>query len=133
LGGVLPPWQILAVAGLYSVGAHGIMTLNDFKSVQGDRALGLRSLPAAYGLHKAAIIACWFMAVPQLFIVALLATSGANWQALAVSLLIIAQLFAMVRLLKKPEELAPWYNATGVTAYVSGMMVTATALPSMVV
>ena len=72
------------------------------------------------------------MAVPQLFIVVLLAISGANWQALAVSLLIIAQLFAMVKLLKKPEELAPWYNATGVTAYVSGMMVTATALPSMV-
>ncbi len=41
LGGALPPWPVLVMAGLYSIGAHGIMTLNDFKSVAGDRALGL--------------------------------------------------------------------------------------------
>ena len=131
LGGVLPPWQVLAAAALYSIGAHGIMTLNDFKSVTGDRALGLRSLPAEYGLQKAAVIACWFMAVPQFFVVALLITEGANWQAIVVSLLIGAQLLAMAKLVKNPEELAPWYNGTGVMAYVSGMMVTATALSSM--
>ena len=131
LGGILPPWQVLAAAALYSIGAHGIMTLNDFKSVTGDRALGLRSLPAEYGLQKAAVIACWFMAVPQFFVVALLITEGANWQAIVVSLLIGAQLIAMAKLVKDPEELAPWYNGTGVMAYVSGMMVTATALSSM--
>lgn len=128
LGGMLPAWQVLAVAGLYSLGAHGIMTLNDFKSVAGDRALGLRSLPAVYGLRKAAIIACWFMAVPQFFVVALLVNEAAHWQAAAVALLIAGQLIAMAKLVKNPEELAPWYNGTGVMAYVSGMMVTATAL-----
>lgn len=128
LGGMLPAWQVLAVAGLYSLGAHGIMTLNDFKSVAGDRALGLRSLPAAYGLRKAAIIACWFMAVPQFFVVALLINEAAHWQAAVVALLIAGQLIAMSKLIKNPEELAPWYNGTGVMAYVSGMMVTATAL-----
>ncbi len=128
LGGMLPAWQVLAVAGLYSLGAHGIMTLNDFKSVAGDRALGLRSLPAVYGLRKAAIIACWFMAVPQFFVVALLVNEAAHWQAAVVALLIAGQLIAMSKLVKNPEELAPWYNGTGVMAYVSGMMVTATAL-----
>lgn len=128
LGGMLPAWQVLAVAGLYSLGAHGIMTLNDFKSVAGDRALGLRSLPAAYGLRKAAIIACWFMAAPQFFVVALLINEAAHWQAAVVALLIAGQLIAMSKLIKNPEELAPWYNGTGVMAYVSGMMVTATAL-----
>jgi chlorophyll synthase len=31
-------------------------------------------------------------------------------------------------MLKDPAALAPWYNGTGVTAYVSGMMVSAFAL-----
>lgn len=31
LGGALPNGQVLSLAGLYSLGAHGIMTLNDFK------------------------------------------------------------------------------------------------------
>jgi chlorophyll synthase len=34
----------------------------------------------------------------------------------------------MVRLLRSPRELVPWYNATGVTLYVLGMLVTAFAL-----
>ena len=119
------------MALLYSIGAHGIMTLNDFKSVQGDRELGLRSLPARYGPHRAAIIACWFMTLPQLVVIALLIESGAVWQAGVVSVLVTLQLLAMGKMLKQPEALAPWYNGTGVTAYVTGMMVTATAVPGM--
>ena len=34
----------------------------------------------------------------------------------------------MMRLLENPKERAPWYNATGVTLYVLGMLVTAFAL-----
>jgi len=41
MSGAFPSWQIVALAGLYSIGAHGIMTLNDFKSVQGDRRMGV--------------------------------------------------------------------------------------------
>ena len=52
-------------------------------------------------------------------------------QAVVVGLLIAGQLLAMVRLVRQPEALAPWYNGTGVTAYVSCMMVTATALPGL--
>ena len=40
----------LLLALLYSIGAHGIMTLNDFKSVEGDLKLGLASLPAQLGV-----------------------------------------------------------------------------------
>src|ERR1700742_3448434 len=32
-----PRWEITIVALLYAAGAHGIMTLNDFKSIEGDR------------------------------------------------------------------------------------------------
>ena len=37
--GTLPPGEILWLAMLYSIGAHGIMTLNDFKSINGDRMM----------------------------------------------------------------------------------------------
>ena len=42
------------------------MTLNDFKSVAGDRRMGIDSLPVLLGVGRAAQIACLFMALPQL-------------------------------------------------------------------
>ena len=47
-----PDWRILVIAVLYSAGAHGIMTLNDFKSVDGDRATGIGSLPVRLGVES---------------------------------------------------------------------------------
>ena len=44
---------MLLSAALYSAGAHGIMTLNDFKSVEGDRRFGVGSLPVRLGLRVA--------------------------------------------------------------------------------
>ena len=45
MAGSLPRSEVLVVLLLYSLGAHGIMTLNDFKAVTGDKATGVRSLP----------------------------------------------------------------------------------------
>lgn len=132
MGGEVPPAAILAVALLYSIGAHGIMTLNDFKSIEGDLKVGLRSLPAMLGADRAAKLACVVMAVPQLAVIGLLVYWQAPWQATGVTLLLLAQLFAMARMLSDPKALAPWYNGTGVTAYVLGMMLTATAMPGVI-
>ena len=66
MAGALPPVSILLVLGLYSLGAHGIMTLNDFKAVEGDRATGVRSLPVTLGVRRAALLACAVMIAPQL-------------------------------------------------------------------
>jgi len=129
LGGNLPPDEVLIIALLYSVGAHGIMTLNDFKSIEGDLAVGLRSLPAMLGADRAARLAGAVMALPQIVVIALLVSWQAHWQAAAIVALLLGQLLAMRRLLTDPRAFAPWYNGTGVTAYVSGMMITATALP----
>ena len=49
----LPDWRIVALALLYSLGAHGIMTLNDFKSIEGDQRMGVRSLPVQLGVQNA--------------------------------------------------------------------------------
>ena len=126
--GHLPDARILALAGLYSLGAHGIMTLNDFKSVAGDRATGIRSLPVILGVERAALLACVIMAVPQLMVVALLLAWGHAAFAAAVFVLVAAQALLMPRLLAAPRERAPWYNGTGTTLYAVGMLVAAFAL-----
>jgi chlorophyll synthase len=54
LGGVMPSVEILSLAALYSIGAHGIMTLNDFKAIEGDKRIGIRSLPVQLGAERAA-------------------------------------------------------------------------------
>ncbi len=128
LSGTMPNEKILLIAVLYSIGAHGIMTLNDFKSVQGDLKMGIRSVPAQLGVDKAAKLACVFMAVPQIFVIGLLLQWQQPTHALAVAVVLFLQFIAMIRLVKNPEKLAPWYNATGVTLYVSGMMITAFAI-----
>ncbi|MEM0977412.1 MAG: chlorophyll synthase ChlG [Pseudomonadota bacterium] len=124
----LPRWEIIVVAALYALGAHGIMTLNDFKALEGDRATGLRSLPVVYGPRRAAQIACVGMTIPQLGVIAFLLFLGKPIFAAAIAGLLIAQFWAMSVMFKDPRSKAPWYNGTGVLFYVLGMMVAAFAL-----
>lgn len=123
-----PRFEVLVVALLYALGAHGIMTLNDFKALEGDRQHGVRSLPVVLGPEVAARIACTTMAMAQAVVIALLIIWGAPYHALAVVALLLAQLVAMRRLFRDPKKYAPWYNGTGIVFYVSGMMIAAFAL-----
>lgn len=126
--GGLPATEVLAVLLLYSLGAFGIMTLNDFKAVKGDRATGLRSLPVVLGERRAALLACAVMALPQLAVIALLAAWNLPLSAAIVAALLAAQMFFMTRLLRDPAGYAPMYNATGVLLYVLGMLASALGL-----
>ena len=128
MAGAVPDWRVFVMAGLYSFGAHGIMTLNDFKSVDGDRAMGIHSLPAVLGIEGAARLACMMMAAPQAVVVTLLLLWGHPGYAAGVAGLLLAQFGLMGRLMAAPREKAPWYNGTGTTLYVLGMLVTAFAL-----
>ena len=129
--GAMPDPRVVACAVLYSIGAHGIMTLNDFKSIDGDRQLGIGSLPARLGAMPAARLACVVMALPQLVVISLLFAWHQPAHALGVAALLITQLALMKRLLSDPLRWAAWYNGTGTTAYVVGMLVTAFALGRM--
>jgi len=123
-----PDWRIILLAGLYALGAHGIMTLNDFKATEGDRQLGINSLPVTLGSDRAARLACWIMGVPQGIIIALLIFWDRPVFAGIIAALLAAQFWAMRVMLTDPKARAPWYNATGVSMYVSGMMISAIAL-----
>ncbi|MEH3116985.1 MAG: chlorophyll synthase ChlG [Methylorubrum populi] len=132
MAAAMPDRRVLLIALLYSVGAHGIMTLNDFKSIEGDRAMGLRSLPVQLGSQRAARFACLVMAVPQVAVVALLLGWDRPWHAALVGALLAGQLVLMARFLKEPRARAAWYNGTGTTLYVLGMLASAFALRPLV-
>ncbi|MFM7966130.1 MAG: chlorophyll synthase ChlG [Betaproteobacteria bacterium] len=130
MGGVMPASESMVLALLYGIGAHGIMTLNDFKSIAGDRQMGVRSLPVQLGATRAAGLACWTMALPQAIVIGLLFSWGAAGHAIAVLLLLIAQAGMMRWFVQQPIERALFYSGFGVPIYVCGMMVSAFALRS---
>ena len=127
-----PDWRIVLIAVLYGIGAHGIMTLNDFKALEGDRQMGVNSLPVTLGPKMAATVACWIMAIPQVVVIFLLVQWDRPVQGLIIAGLLLAQFWAMSVMMRDPKGKAPWYNGTGVLFYISGMMVAAVALRGLV-
>jgi len=130
-GGAMPNKPSLLLAGLYSASAHGIMTLNDFKAIEGDRQMGVRSLPVQLGVKRAAQVSAAFMLFPQIIVLLLLLFWGKPMYALAIGALMVAQMILLLDFLKKPVEKALFYSGFGVPLLVSGMMVAAFAVNSM--
>jgi chlorophyll synthase len=130
--GTLPDARTIAAAALYSIGAHGIMTLNDFKSIDGDRLMGIASLPVQLGMDAAARTACIFMLLPQFVVVGLLLQWSQPVHAAAVAALVVLQMRMMLRFIAAPRDKALWYSGFGVPLYVLGMMITAFAIRGLV-
>jgi chlorophyll synthase len=123
-----PSGAVIALAALYSFGAIGIMILNDFKAVEGDRKMGVLSVPVDLGVENAALLACVIMAAPQVVVIALLGLFGHPIAAALVFASLLFQGSLMRKLLRDPREHAPWYNATGTSLYVLGMLASGIAL-----
>ncbi|MEZ5800519.1 MAG: chlorophyll synthase ChlG [Nitratireductor sp.] len=126
--GTLPDMRMMLVALLYGIGAHGIMTINDFKSMDGDRQMGVASLPVQLGASLAAKVTGLVMLGSQVLVAALLWHGGATVSALLIAALVAAQLVAIRRFIADPVRYAVWYSAVGVGLYVTGMMIAAFAL-----
>jgi len=71
---------------------------------------------------------CGVLVVPQVVVVALLAQWGMLLSAVFVSASVIGQIALMPRLVADPAARAPWYGATGVSLYVTGMLAAALGL-----
>ena len=107
------------------------MTLNDFKAIEGDRQMGVRSLPVQLGAMKAAQVSAAFMLIPQVIVLALLLMWGKPIYAMVIAGLILGQIVLLRDFLKRPVEKALFYSGFGVPILVSGMMVAAFAVNSM--
>jgi chlorophyll synthase len=123
-----PDIHVVVLAALYSFGAVGIMIFNDFKAIEGDRQMGLLSVPVDLGAENAAWLACIIMAAPQVVVATLLVSWGRPFHAAAVAFSVVFQCVLMARLLSDPRKFAPWFNATGTLLYVLGMLVSGFAI-----
>ncbi|ABZ83860.1 bacteriochlorophyll synthetase bchg [Heliomicrobium modesticaldum Ice1] len=116
------------VAFLYAIGSHGFMTMNDFKSVEGDKACGLRSMVVMYGVEGAVKIALNMLMASQLLVALYVAAQGHYIGSAVLVALLLAQLPFQPKLKKDPKRLAPWYNATANSFFILSMMAAAFTL-----
>ena len=124
----LPNKEVLIVLSLYALGAHGIMTMNDFKATKGDKLLGINSLPVILGRKPATFVACLIMLLPQLIVISLFYFWGSLILALTLAVCVLLQSLSMIFLIRDPEKNTPFFNMTGVLLYIAGMMLSANGL-----
>ncbi|MGC8798612.1 MAG: chlorophyll synthase ChlG [Chloroflexus sp.] len=120
--------ESLTIALLYSLGAHGIMTVNDFKSIKGDTLMGIRSIPVQYGKVMAARMVVITMGVAQIAVIGLLYHWGHPVAATVVFLLLAAQSIPNAHFIRDPEHNEVFFNATAIMLYVWGMLAAAIGL-----
>ncbi len=122
-------WATALLTLAYSLAGLGIAVVNDFKSVEGDRALGLQSLPVAFGIGPASWISAGMIDIFQLLMVAVLIAIGQHFAAVLLVLLIVPQItFQDIWLLRDPVEYDVKYQASAQPFLVLGMLVTALAI-----
>jgi chlorophyll synthase len=114
---------------IYSLAGLGIAVVNDFKSVEGDRQLGLKSLPVMFGVMSAAWICVVMIDVFQAGVAGYLIWINQKIYATLVLLLIIPQItFQDMYFLRNPLENDVKYQASAQPFLVLGMLVTGLAL-----
>ena len=122
-------WSTAILTLAYSLAGLGIAVVNDFKSVEGDRELGLQSLPVAFGIKTASWISAGMIDLFQLAMVAVLIAIGQHFAAVLLVLLIVPQMtFQDIWLLRDPVEFDVKYQASAQPFLVLGMLVTALAI-----
>ena len=122
-------WTIVILTLFYSLAGLGIAVVNDFKSVEGDRQLGLKSLPVMFGVNTAAWLCVTMIDVFQAGIGAYLIYIHQNLYAAMVLLLVIPQItFQDMYFLRNPLENDVKYQASAQPFLVLGMLVAGLAL-----
>jgi chlorophyll synthase len=128
LFGELTP-TIMVLTLIYSMAGLGIAVVNDFKSVEGDRELGLKSLPVMFGITTASWICVIMIDTFQAGIAGYLISIGQNLYATILLLLVIPQItFQDMYFLRNPLENDVKYQASAQPFLVLGMLVAGLAL-----
>lgn len=120
---------IVVLTLFYSLSGLGIAVVNDFKSVEGDSQLGLKSLPVMFGVTTAAWICVLAIDIFQAGVAAYLISIEQNLYAVILLLLVIPQItFQDMYFLRNPLENDVKYQASAQPFLVLGMLVTGLAL-----
>ncbi|MGF1482514.1 MAG: chlorophyll synthase ChlG [Cyanophyceae cyanobacterium] len=123
-------WKIAVLTLIYSLAGLGIAVVNDFKSVEGDRQLGLKSLPVMFGVNTAAWICVLMIDLFQAGIGAYLIFGlHENLYGSLLLLLTIPQItFQDMYFLRDPLENDVKYQASAQPFLVLGMLVAGLAI-----
>ncbi|KAL2557884.1 Chlorophyll synthase [Forsythia ovata] len=127
LFGTLKP-DIVVLTLLYSIAGLGIAIVNDFKSVEGDRKLGLQSIPVAFGSETAKWISVGTIDITQISVAGYLLGAGKPYHSLALLGMIIPQVFFQFKyFLRDPVKYDVKYQASAQPFLIIGLLVTALA------
>jgi len=120
--------QVAVLTLLYSLAGLGIAIVNDFKSIEGDREMGLMSLPVQFGVDKAKWICVGTIDFTQLGVAGYLAAIGETNYALTLLGLILPQIYLQfTTFLKDPIENDVKYQGAAQPFLVLGILTTALA------
>lgn len=120
----------LIAATLFTIASTGTMTINDFKSIEGDRQVGIHTLPAVFGERKAALIASVLIDLGQLMAAVYMFMIGQPDYGWAVAALVVPQFLLQFSLVRSPATMDVRYNAIAQNFLVAGMLVCAIAIRS---
>jgi len=126
----LTPASVL-VAALYSLGAHGIMSINDYKSIDGDSETGINTIPVMYGPERAAWLIVITMNLAQLGVLAAFIVWGQWWTVALLIGVMLIQVPTQYNFLQDPMERFLKFSAIGVSFFVWGMLVAAVGLSAL--
>lgn len=122
-------WTTALLTLAYSLSGLGIAVINDFKSVEGDKSLGLESLPVVFGIKNASRISAGMIDIFQIAMVVVLIAIGQHFASVILVLLIIPQItFQDIWLLRDPLKFDVKYQASAQPFLILGMLVTAIAI-----
>lgn len=122
-------WPVTILTIFYSLAGLGIAIVNDFKSIEGDRALGLQSLPVAFGIEKAKWLTVGTIDITQLAVAAYLYSIGETTYSLVLLGLIAPQMYFQYSLfLPDPVANDVKYQASAQPFLVFGILATALAI-----
>jgi len=120
--------QEVVLTVLYSLAGLGIAIVNDFKSIEGDKELGMQSLPVAFGVDTAKYICVGTIDVTQLGVAAYLFSIGELQYAAILLGLILPQMFFQLDFLKDPIANDVAYQGKAQPFLVFGILTTALAV-----
>ena len=96
--------EVLVLAATNAAIAVGLLIMNDLKSIEGDRALGLRTVPVRYGPQGALKVAYAFIDISQIGLTVFLFATGHAWLGLFSAVALLVQILAQPALYKTPTH-----------------------------
>ncbi|OAN47588.1 bacteriochlorophyll/chlorophyll synthetase [Chloroflexus islandicus] len=97
-------WQSVVVALINGGLAAGLLFLNDIKSVEGDRKLGLKSLTVAIGVKRTLIVAYATINGFEAMLMILAWMWGQYWVAAFILLALVVPIYNQIKLYREPNQ-----------------------------